>query len=426
MPKSNPTIETVPLSLLVLDPDNARLHPKGNLEAIQGSLVLFGQVEPLVVRAQTHRVIGGNGRVAAMRALGWDEAQVAYVDCSDAEATALGLALNRTAETAAWDTETLAALLERCRADAIAVESFGFDAEAIDKIIARAARDAVAELEWDDAKTEQVPDKEAPDDDPGELPTESKVKLGDIWVLGSHRLGCGDSADHNAVLGLMGGAKADMIFTDPPYNCGGENKMVASTIRKGYANLKAAEWDQTFDFADVEQNMLSVMSDNCTVYVCTSHHLFGQIIAWMKTWADHDGFCVWAKSNPMPSLQKRHYTWCAELVCYATRGKHTFNFPDEGHTLNVWNLAKSVKNDLHPTMKPVGVPAHAIAHSSKPGDVVVDLFGGAGSTLLACEQLGRVCYICERDSYHCQTIINRWEQMSGNTAHLLDNEEDQK
>lgn len=424
MHPQKPTFKTADLDTLVLDPENARLHPDSNLEAIKGSLELFGQVEPLVVQQGTHRVIGGNGRLTAMRQLGWKKAEVAYIDCTDAQATALGLALNRTAETAAWDTDTLAELVERCRAEAIAVESFGFDSHAIDKIIARAERDAQAEAVWDEAQTEQVPEKPAPDDDPGEAPKDSRVKRGDIWALGPHRLICADASDHNAVTGLMGGQKADMIFTDPPYNCGGENKMVASSIRKGYADLKAAEWDQAFDFADVEQNMLSIMADSCSVYVCTSHHLFGQIMAWMKTWSDHDNFCVWAKSNPMPSLQKRHYTWCSELICYATRGKHTFNFPQEGHTLNVWNLPKSVKNDLHPTMKPVAVPAHAIRHSSKPGDIVVDLFGGAGSTLLACEQLGRTCYMSEISELHCETILRRYERETGKKATRLDREED--
>lgn len=135
----------------------------------------------------------------------------------------MALALNRTGDTAGWDTEILAKLLEECRVDGLAVDAIGFDEDAIDKIIARAERDAAAEADWEGALAEQVPAKEAPDDDPGEMPKESKVKLGDIWVLGEHRLSCGDSSDHNAVLGLMGGAKADLIFTDPPYNCSGQN-----------------------------------------------------------------------------------------------------------------------------------------------------------------------------------------------------------
>lgn len=407
------TLSQLPLDQLVLDPENARLHPSKNLDAICGSLELFGQREPLVVQRGTHRVIGGNGRLAAMRHLGWKDATVTLVDCTDQQAAALGLALNRTAETASWDVERLDDLLERCRTDGFDTEAFGFDAKALSQIIARAERDAAAEAP---VEVEQVPAKEAPSDDVLAPAGEGRVTPGDLWLLGDHRLFCGDSSDHSHVLGLMGGHKADMVFTDPPYNCGGQNSMVAAGARKSYADLKGSAWDQQFDFADVEQNMLSVMAEACSVYICTSHHLFGSIIEWMTSWADHHQYCVWAKSNPMPSLQKRHYTWNTELVAYATRGKHTFNFPDEGHTLSTWNLAKNIKNDLHPTMKPVAVPAHAVAHSSKPGDIVADFFGGAGSTLLACEQLGRRAYVCEIDPRHCATILKRWEEYTGKAA----------
>jgi hypothetical protein len=162
------------------------------------------------------------------------------------------------------------------------------------------------------------------------------------------------------------------------------------------------------------------MGKDCTVYICTSHHLAGEIWEWMAQWAEHSNYCVWAKPAPMPSLMRRHWTWSTELVCYGTRGAHTFNFPDQGHALSVWTLANSAKNDLHPTQKPVHIPTHAISHSSKPGGTVVDLFMGSGSTLIACEQTGRRCYGMEISPAYCDVILRRWEEFTGGTAEVLD------
>lgn len=135
------TVETISINDLEMDPENARLHPDKNLSAIRGSLEMFGQREPLVVHRFTNRIIGGNGRYEAMRSLGWTRVSVTFVDCSPAEATALGLALNRTAETATWDTDRLDELLARCREDGVATAGFGFDDAALEDIIARAKRD---------------------------------------------------------------------------------------------------------------------------------------------------------------------------------------------------------------------------------------------------------------------------------------------
>lgn len=121
----------------------------------------------------------------------------------------------------------------------------------------------------------------------------------------------------------------------------------------------------------------------------------------------------------MPSLSKRHWTWNTELICYATRGKHIFNFPNEGHALSTWTINKLTEKYVHPTQKPIAVPATAISHSSNPGDIVLDGFGGSGSTLIACEQLGRTCYMMEIDPKYVQVIINRWEAMTGEKAVLL-------
>lgn len=234
-----------------------------------------------------------------------------------------------------------------------------------------------------------------------------------------HRLVCGNSADFATVQALMDGELADMIFTDPPYNQAGAGHTSAAGIRDSYKRLAQSAWDTGFSFEDVQGNLLSALAPNASVYICTSQHLAGTIWEWMKQWADFHNYCVWRKSNPMPSLHKRHWTWCAELVCYATRGKHTFNFPDEGHALSVWDVAKTRVNDLHPTMKPVAMPQHAIEHSSNPGDIVLDLFGGSGSTLMAAEASGRRCFMAELSPAYCDVIINRWSKTTGQQPQLL-------
>jgi DNA modification methylase len=179
------------------------------------------------------------------------------------------------------------------------------------------------------------------------------------------------------------------------------------------AKLMDSEWDRNFDPLRALDAIVSVLSENATLYVCTSHHLAADIWTHMKSWASLTGWCVWSKPNPMPSLAKRHWTWNAELICYATRGKHVFNFPDEGHALSVWSFTKVSKCDLHPTMKPISIPEHAIKHSSNEGQIVGDFFGGAGSTMMACEGLGRKCFTMEISPAYCDVILDRWTKLTG-------------
>ena len=208
-----------------------------------------------------------------------------------------------------------------------------------------------------------------------------------------------------------------MVFTDPPYNIASHSKNVAASANTPkMKKLSESKWDMNFDINKIFPIILNSINDNCTVYICTSHFLAWQIWDWMKEWSDHYSYCVWCKPNPMPSLMKRHWTWNTELICYATKGKHTFNFPKEGHALSAWNINKTNGKTDHPTEKPVEVPAMAIKHSSKKGDRILDIFGGSGSTLIACEQLNRKCYMMELDAHYVDVIIERWENFTGRKA----------
>jgi len=198
------SIRRVLLDSLHLDPANARTHGERNLESIRSSLQRFQQAEPLVVQKSTGRVIGGNGRLVAMRSLGWSECDVVEVDVDDLTATALGIALNRTSELAEWDLSALGTLLESLREEN-ALEGVGFDESEIDELL--------ASLDAELGDVLGVDEDGAP-----EPPDEATSRRGDLWILGRHRLLCGDSSAWDEVERLLGGARVHLLNTDPPYN----------------------------------------------------------------------------------------------------------------------------------------------------------------------------------------------------------------
>lgn len=375
-------------------PGNAKKHPETQIKNVMQSIKDFGIIQPLVVDKDNVLIIG-HCRLIACKRLKLKEAPVVRLeDLTEEEAQKLRLLDNKLNESE-WDFDLLAD----------DVPELDFSAYDIDWQLPEIIEEGADVIEDD------VPDN-----------VETRCKPGDVWQLGEHRLICGDSTDVAVIDRLMDGVKADMVFTDPPYNIASDSKNFASDVSKAMKNLSESEWDKNFDIREVLDNILVSIAENATVYVCTSHFLASDIWAWMKEWADHYLYCVWSKPNPMPSLSKRHWTWNTELICYATRGKHTFNFPKEGHALSTWTINKKNGDTGHPTEKPVEVPAMAVSHSSKENDVVLDLFGGSGSTLIACEQLNRKCYMCELDPHYCDVIIQRWENLTKGKAVLLNGE----
>lgn len=378
-------------------------NPRNNDDAVEyvaNSIREFGWQQPIVVDTDG-TIIAGHTRLKAAKRLGMDTVPVVVADnLTPAQVNAYRLADNKVAEAATWDMEALSVELEGLEVD-FDMTMFDFDA---------------SEFDFGGLGVEptEIVEDEVPEDAP------SIVQKGDVWQLGRHRLMCGDSTDPAVVDRLMDGVKADMVFTDPPYNIASDSKNFASDVSKAMKDLSESEWDKNFDIREVLDNILISISKNATVYVCTSHFLASDIWAWMKEWADHYSYCVWSKPNPMPSLAKRHWTWNTELICYATRGKHTFNFPKEGHALSTWTINKRNGDTGHPTEKPVEVPAMAVSHSSKEKDVVLDLFGGSGSTLIACEQLNRTCYMAELDPHYCDVIIERWQNLTRETARKVE------
>jgi len=396
-------IEEIPIAELDLDPANVRQHDEKNLAAIKSSLKRFGQQKPIVVDPKGI-VIAGNGTLTAARALGWDRIRIVRTQLEGSEATAYAIADNRTAELATWDDDALMQQLSALDLeDSALVEAAGFSAAELEGMV-----DGL------------LGEKELNEDEVPEVPEDPITKPGDLWILGDHRLLCGDSTNEADVAKLLDGRKADLIFTDPPYDLGGKAKQVGvRELRKeSYGKLYDSDWDKGFRIEDIGPSIADAMAEDCSVYVCTSHFYLGSLIEMFDDLMSYHNVCIWSKSNPMPSLTKRHWTWAHEFIVYGTRGKHTFNFPATGNLPSVWQIAKSPKNDLHPTQKPVGIPSHAIEASSKPGDLVVDLFGGSGSTLIAAEQLGRTAYLMELNPAYCDVIVERWENLTGRKAEL--------
>ena len=393
-------IETLPTDKLIPYARNTRTHSEAQVAQIAGSIREFGFTNPVLIDAE-NGIIAGHGRVMAAQKLGLDKVPcIRLGHLTDTQRRAYIIADNKLALNAGWDEEMLALELGDLSDLDFDLSLIGFDEAELGDLMA----ETTAGLTDEDA----VP----------EVPAVPVTVEGDVWVLGRHRLMCGDSTSIDAVERLMDGRKADMLFTDPPYNIGSENKGVAASVSKAHKDLMAADWDKDFQIEAPLNCALAVMAKDCAVYVCTSHHLAGRIWAWMKEWADMHGYCVWSKPDPMPSLMKRHWTWDTELIPYATRGKHVFNAEKGQHSPSTWRINKQqgAEKTGHPTQKPVAVPQHAIEKSSRNNQIVLDLFGGSGSTLIACEKTARDCRMMELDPKYCDVIIKRWQDFTGKQA----------
>ena len=400
-------IDQVPTAELIPYARNSRTHSEIQTAQIAASIREFGFCNPVLIDAQ-NTIIAGHGRVLAAHLLKLETVPcLRLTHLTDAQKRAYVIADNRIALSSGWDEAMLANELSDLHADEFDMALLGFDADELTELLG---------FELDGDTTGEIVEDEVP-----EPPVDPITKTGDLWVLGEHRLLCGDSTKAADVARVMAGKRSDLVFTDPPYNCGDEmsESFYANTNSPAMKGLAAAQWDKGFDPQQFLKRLEEVRPVDGTVYVCTSHMLAPQIWAYMaESKASHSGYVVWCKPNPMPSLAKRHPTWATELICYATFGKHAFNFPEEGHSLSWWSINKNAKNEFHPTQKPVAIPARAIELSSKAGQVVADLFLGSGTTLIAAEQLNRKCYGMEISPAYCDVIVKRWENLTGKTAVL--------
>jgi DNA modification methylase len=382
---------------------NSRTHSDEQINQVVKSIQEFGFTNPILID-ENSTIIAGHCRLEAAKRLGMDEVPCIVLDgLSEAQRAAYVIADNKLALNAGWDITVLQSEFEKLKGLDFDLELTGF------------GLDELCEFMPDDE-----PEVFCDEDDCPEAPVEPITKLGDVWLLGEHRLMCGDSTSIDMVNRLMDGAKADLVFTDPPYNVASESKNYAADCSKAMNDLSNSEWDKDFDIRPSLLNAINSSQDSATYYVWSSHFLIADIWDILKEYCDFYSYLVWSKPNPMPSLSKRHPTWNTELCAYGTRGtKRKVNFPKSGHFLSCREVVKK-SDGSHPTQKPIELIEPIIEFSSAKGQSVLDLFGGSGSTLIACEKLKRKCYMMELDPIYCDVIIKRYENYTGKKAILED------
>ena len=362
-------------------PGNPRL---GDVHAVAKSLERFGQRKPIVVRKDDGTIIAGNHTWQAAKKLGWKEIAVAYVGDDDTTAQAYALADNRTAELGSYDEQALKDLIDKVAAvDPDLVRTSGWSDDAVKELV---------------DKIESELPKDFNEDEVPEPPVEPVTKLGDIWQLGRHRLMCGDSTDEANVACLMNGAKADMVFTDPPYgiNLDTDYSKMGNTTTK-YSQIKND--DKPFDFTAIWK-----MSDAPIWYVWGADYYPNTISEW-----DNGSIIVWAKAH---SEDENKVFGSAFEICW--------RFPKTKK--EIWFVRRIHMTDellkAHPTQKPLALPRRALEKDTKKDDLVVDFFLGSGTTLIACEEMNRICYGLELDPKYCDVIVKRWENLTGEKAVL--------
>jgi DNA modification methylase len=418
--------------------NNPRINDNA-VDAVAGSIAEFGFKNPIIVD-RNNVIIAGHTRLLAARKLGLDQVPVIRAeDLTEKQVKAFRIADNKTAELSEWDDELLAMELEGLE------DMFtGFSDGEIDALLNQDGPAGVIE-----------------DDFEVVLPEEPKAKPGDIYQLGKHRLMCGDSTKLEDIQKLMGGEMADMVFTDPPYNVdytGGTNE----ALKIQNDNMDDSAF---YNFLhDAFSCMLEVTKPGGGIYICHSEGVNFRLAMVNAGWLLKQCI-IWVKNSLV--LSRQDYHWRHEPILYGwkpgaahkwyggrkqdtviedskfvtiTEAGDGFNIHiDDGvdtvvfkvpsyeieyaaddFGTTVWRVDRPSRNVEHPTMKPIELVARAIRNSSKKGNIVLDTFGGSGSTLIACEQLDRACYTMELDPVYVDVIIERWEQFTGQKAVLLD------
>lgn len=357
-------------------------------EKIKNSINEFGYVEPIIVNKDM-TIIGGHQRLKVLKHLGYTEVDCVVVEVDKTKEKALNVALNKV--TGSWNEALLAELIKDLQEVDFDVSLTGFEPPEIDELMNK--------LNGGDTQEDDF-------DVDGALTETPITKQGDVWLLGKHRLICGDSTLPEIYELLMDGRKANLVVTDPPYNVAYEAK--AGTIQND--NMKQEEFYKFLYKAF--HNMHEHMANDASIYV---FHADTEGLNFRKAFSDVGfylaGVCIWAKQSLV--LGRSDYQWKHEPVLYGWKksGKHKWYGDRKQST--IWNFDRPSKNELHPTMKPIALVAYPIQNSSLTNCIVLDPFGGSGSTLIACEQTGRVCHTIELDERYADVIVKRYIEQVG-------------
>ena len=391
------TIETIKVERLLPADYNPRKDLKpgdAEYEKLKRSIEQFGYVEPVIWNKTTGRVVGGHQRLKVLLDMGITEVECVVVEMDEEKEKALNIALNKIS--GEWDKDKLALLISDLQGTDFDVALTGFEPAEIDALFKDTLKDGVKEDDFDvDA----------------ELQKPTVTRPGDVWTLGRHRLVCGDSTKAETFDLLMAGKKANLVVTDPPYNVNYEGS--AGKIKN---DNMADEAFYNFLLAAFK-NTEAVMADDASIYV---FHADTEGLNFRRAFADAgfylSGTCIWKKQSLV--LGRSPYQWQHEPVLFGwkKKGKHQWYTGRKEST--IWEFDKPKKNGDHPTMKPIPLLAYPIMNSSMSNTLVLDPFGGSGSTLIACEQTDRSCFTIELDEKFCDVIVKRYIEQVGSDAEV--------
>ena len=389
MAKHTTEMKMVQTSKLIPYVNNARTHSQEQVNKLRGSLREFGFINPVIIDAD-YNVIAGHGRLMAAKEEGIEEVPCVFVDyLTEAQKKAYILADNRYAQDAGWDEELLRLEIESLEGMDFDVSLTGFNEDEI--------ADLFADSEGTGAEDDDFDLSDA-------LEKAAFVERGDVWVVGRHRLMCGDATSPEDVATLMGGKKANLIITDPPYNVAFESSDGLSIKNDKMENEKFYEF-----LLAAFKNMAEHLEKGGSAYV---FHADTEGLNFRKAFIDAgfhlSGCCIWVKNSLV--LGRSDYQWQHEPVLYGflQNGKHYWSKNAGRSQTTIWNFDKPKKNKNHPTSKPLDLLAYPIGNSSQENAIVIDTFGGSGSTLMTCEQTNRICHTMELDEKYASVILRRY------------------
>lgn len=423
------------LSIPVNEINPAEYNPRKDLqpgdpeyEKLKKSIMEFDMVEPLVWNKQTGNLVGGHQRLKILEEMGTDKVDVSVVDLSPVKEKALNIALNKIQ--GEWDFPKLKDLLQELDSGDFDMEITGFDESEIEQLMTQFHEPGEG-LTEDDALPEKVA---------------TVCKTGDLWQLGDHRLLCGDATKQEDVERLMGGEKAYLMITDPPYGVNYEadginprwssdgkdipndnlrNKSVGRKGRLVRGHQFYSRGGRKMDNDDLEGdeqypfwiNAMKGWPLNGDAYIFCPSGPNNLILALAieEAGIEQHQWLIWVKNKLV--MGRAHYHYRHEHLFYGWKGKSSWNGSRDQDS--IWQFERPNRSPEHPTMKPVAICGNAINLSSSVGNIVIDPFGGSGSTLIACEKLGRRCFMMEIDEHYCDVIIQRWQEFTGLKAEKL-------
>jgi DNA modification methylase len=404
-------IKQVKVEALIPYAKNSRTHDDAQVAQIAASIKEFGWTNPILVDGE-HGIIAGHGRLMAARKLGMTEVPV--IELKDLTATqkkAYIIADNRLALNAGWDNNLLTIELNELLEDKFSLELLGFDADELNALL--------NPIEVTDGLTDE--------DEVPEPPPEPITKLGDVWILGNHRLMCGDSTSIDAVNKIMDGQKANICFTSPPYNAGSLNVKGNDRTTKKYNSFDDNQTEEEFfNFLLENLSCMKIVADEIFYNIGLVQNNKKTIFKIVNEFGDSfKDVIYWKKKNVAPHIQKGIINNLVEFILCFGDGKRKFLNPQfgQGSYYNVIEGSSAASNEfskVHKATFPVYLPENIITNFTGRNAIVIDCFGGTGTTLIACEKLNRSCRMMELDPIYCDVIVKRWENFTGKQAVLAE------